>query len=87
MPTLLSSNQNDNISKFNSTSEGDPKRLEESISSFVALLILLALIITLLSTSLATFHFHKWKLKSKKLQRAQEEYERDQGNSKLQHST
>ncbi|XP_037603573.1 uncharacterized protein C11orf87 homolog [Sebastes umbrosus] len=46
-------------------------------SSTLALLVLVAVLLGIILLSLATFHFHKRKLRNKKIQRAQEEYERD----------
>lgn len=46
-------------------------------SSTLALLVLVAVLVGIIVVSLATFHFHKRKLRNKKIQRAQEEYERD----------
>ncbi|XP_075878593.1 uncharacterized protein C11orf87-like [Nelusetta ayraudi] len=47
------------------------------LSSTLALLVLLAVLVGIVLVSLATFHFHKRKLRNRKIQRAQEEYERD----------
>ncbi|XP_034539913.1 uncharacterized protein C11orf87 homolog [Notolabrus celidotus] len=46
-------------------------------SSTLALLVLVAVLVGIILVSLATFHFHKRKLRNRKIQRAQEEYERD----------
>ncbi|XP_023126082.1 uncharacterized protein C11orf87 homolog [Amphiprion ocellaris] len=46
-------------------------------SSALALLVLVAVLVGIILVSLATFHFHKRKLRNRKIQRAQEEYERD----------
>lgn len=46
-------------------------------SSTLALLVLVAVLVGIVLVSLATFHFHKRKLRNRKIQRAQEEYERD----------
>ncbi|XP_029375970.1 uncharacterized protein C11orf87 homolog [Echeneis naucrates] len=46
-------------------------------SSALALLVLVAVLAGIVLVSLATFHFHKRKLRNRKIQRAQEEYERD----------
>ncbi|XP_037543789.1 uncharacterized protein C11orf87 homolog [Nematolebias whitei] len=46
-------------------------------SSTLALLVLVAVLVGVVLVSLATFHFHKRKLRNRKIQRAQEEYERD----------
>lgn len=49
-------------------------------SSTLALLVLVAVLVGIVLVSLATFHFHKRKLRNRKIQRAQEEYERDSRN-------
>ncbi|XP_013855596.1 uncharacterized protein C11orf87 homolog [Austrofundulus limnaeus] len=46
-------------------------------SSTLALLVLVAVLAGIVLVSLATFHFHKRKLRNRKIRRAQEEYERD----------
>ncbi|AWP00077.1 Hypothetical protein SMAX5B_004298 [Scophthalmus maximus] len=46
-------------------------------SSALALLVLVAVLVGIIFVSLATFHFHKRKLRNRKIRRAQEEYERD----------
>ncbi|XP_060941285.1 uncharacterized protein C11orf87-like [Limanda limanda] len=46
-------------------------------SSTLALLILVAVLAGVVLVSMATFHLHKRKLRKRKVQRAQEEYERD----------
>ncbi|XP_017275343.1 uncharacterized protein C11orf87 homolog [Kryptolebias marmoratus] len=46
-------------------------------SSTLALLVLVAALVGVVLVSLATFHFHKRKLRDRKIRRAQEEYERD----------
>uniref|UniRef100_A0AAQ4PUS9 Uncharacterized protein n=1 Tax=Gasterosteus aculeatus aculeatus TaxID=481459 RepID=A0AAQ4PUS9_GASAC len=46
-------------------------------SSTLALLVLVAVLAGIVLVSLATFHFHKRKLRKRKILRAQEEYERD----------
>ncbi|XP_008330874.1 uncharacterized protein C11orf87 homolog [Cynoglossus semilaevis] len=46
-------------------------------SSTLALLVLVVVLVGIVLVSLATFHFHKRKLRNRKIQRAQEEYERD----------
>ncbi|XP_028277401.1 uncharacterized protein C11orf87-like [Parambassis ranga] len=46
-------------------------------SSTLALLVLVAVLVGIILVSLATFHIHKRKLRNRKIQRAQEEYERD----------
>ncbi|XP_063060532.1 uncharacterized protein C11orf87 homolog [Engraulis encrasicolus] len=52
-------------------------QLFQSFSSTAVLFVLIALIIGIMFLSLVTFHFHKCKMKKRKIQRAQEEYERD----------
>ncbi|XP_058483413.1 uncharacterized protein C11orf87 homolog [Solea solea] len=47
------------------------------LSSTLALLVLVVVLVGIVLVSLATFHIHKWKLRNRKIQRAQEEYERD----------
>ncbi|PWA14611.1 hypothetical protein CCH79_00017614 [Gambusia affinis] len=47
------------------------------LSSTLALLVLVAVLVGIILVSLATFLFHKRKLRNRKIQRAQEEYERD----------
>ncbi|XP_061608462.1 uncharacterized protein C11orf87 homolog [Phyllopteryx taeniolatus] len=47
------------------------------LSSTLALLVLVAVLAGVVLVSVATFHFHKRRLKKRKIQRAQEEYERD----------
>ncbi|XP_076017497.1 uncharacterized protein C11orf87 homolog [Genypterus blacodes] len=46
-------------------------------SSTLALIVLVAVLVGIILVSMATFHFHKRKLRNRKIQRAQEEYERD----------
>ncbi|KAJ7996965.1 hypothetical protein DPEC_G00224000 [Dallia pectoralis] len=46
-------------------------------SSTFALMVLVAMIIGTVLVSLAAFHFNKRRMKKRKIQRAQEEYERD----------
>lgn len=46
-------------------------------SSALALLVLVAVLAGIVLVSMATFHLHKRKLRNRKIQRAQEEYERD----------
>lgn len=52
-------------------------QLFQSFSSTAVLFVLIALIVGIIFVSLVTFHFHKSKMKKRKIQRAQEEYERD----------
>uniref|UniRef100_A0A8C5PPC5 Uncharacterized protein n=1 Tax=Leptobrachium leishanense TaxID=445787 RepID=A0A8C5PPC5_9ANUR len=62
----------------NMTEEMELRLLDGALSSTVALIVVLTIIFSLVMTSLLTHCFHKWKLRAKKLQRAQEEYLRDQ---------
>ncbi|KAG8553788.1 hypothetical protein GDO81_003543 [Engystomops pustulosus] len=66
------------LSKQNVTDDMELELLEGALSSTLVLVVLMTIIFTLVVTSLLTYCFHKWKLKAKKLQRAQEEYQRDQ---------
>ncbi|XP_071316812.1 uncharacterized protein C11orf87 homolog [Trachinotus anak] len=52
-------------------------RLFPPFSSALALLVLVAVLAGIVLVSLATFHLHKRRLRNRKIQRAQEEYERD----------
>ncbi|XP_031429713.1 uncharacterized protein C11orf87 homolog [Clupea harengus] len=52
-------------------------QLFQSFSSTAVLFVLIALIIGIIFISIVTFHFHKSKMKKRKIQKAQEEYERD----------
>ncbi|KAF7700126.1 uncharacterized protein C11orf87 homolog [Silurus meridionalis] len=56
--------------------------LFRSFSSTMVLLVLLSMIAGTILVSLATFHLHKSKMRKRKIQRAQEEYERDSGRPK-----
>ncbi|KAG9348337.1 hypothetical protein JZ751_002072 [Albula glossodonta] len=49
----------------------------QAFSSTAVLIVLIAVIIGIIFVSLITFHFHKSKMKKRKIQKAQEEYERD----------
>lgn len=53
------------------------QQLFQSFSSTLVLTVLVTLIFCLIVLSLSTFHMHKRRMKKRKLQRAQEEYERD----------
>ncbi|MEE6513430.1 hypothetical protein FKM82_021074 [Ascaphus truei] len=68
----------ENLTKLNVTNELELRLLDGALSSTVVLVVVLAIILSLVMTSLLTYCFHKWKLRGKKLQRAQEEYQRDQ---------
>ncbi|XP_016413010.1 uncharacterized protein C11orf87 homolog [Sinocyclocheilus rhinocerous] len=52
-------------------------QLFQAFSSTVVLFVLIAMIIGIIFVSVTTFHFHKSKMKKRKIQKAQEEYERD----------
>nr|XP_055051640.1 uncharacterized protein C11orf87 homolog [Misgurnus anguillicaudatus]XP_055051641.1 uncharacterized protein C11orf87 homolog [Misgurnus anguillicaudatus] len=52
-------------------------QLFQAFSSTVVLFVLIALIIGIIVVSVTTFYFHKSKMKKRKIQKAQEEYERD----------
>uniref|UniRef100_A0AAY5K1L6 Uncharacterized protein n=1 Tax=Esox lucius TaxID=8010 RepID=A0AAY5K1L6_ESOLU len=52
-------------------------QLFQAFSSTVVLIVLVVVIIGIIAVSLATFHFHKRKMKRRKIRKAQEEYERD----------
>ncbi|XP_060013925.1 uncharacterized protein C11orf87 homolog [Lagenorhynchus albirostris] len=53
------------------------QQLFHSFSSTLVLIVLVTLIFCLIVLSLSTFHIHKRRMKKRKMQRAQEEYERD----------
>ncbi|ELW64227.1 uncharacterized protein C11orf87 homolog [Tupaia chinensis] len=53
------------------------QQLFQSFSSTLVLIVLVTLIFCLIVLSLSTFHIHKRRMKKRKMQRAQEEYERD----------
>lgn len=53
------------------------QQIFQSFSSTLVLIVLVTLIFCLIVLSLSTFHIHKRRMKKRKMQRAQEEYERD----------
>lgn len=53
------------------------QQLFQSFSSTLVLIVLVTLIFCLIVLSLSTFHIHKRRMKKRKMQRAQEEYEKD----------
>ncbi|XP_012917904.1 uncharacterized protein C11orf87 homolog [Mustela putorius furo] len=57
------------------------QQLFQSFSSTLVLIVLVTLIFCLIVLSLSTFHIHKRRMKKRKMQRAQEEYERDHCSS------
>lgn len=81
VPALLTSTDYENFAELNTTRDTETKQLEGSLSSTIALIIVLIIIFSLVMTSLVTYCFHKWKLRGKKLQRAQEEYQKDHEKS------
>ncbi|KAJ8414497.1 hypothetical protein AAFF_G00036990 [Aldrovandia affinis] len=52
-------------------------QLFQVFSSTAVLIVLIVMIIGIIFVSLVTFHFHKSKMKKRKIEKAQEEYERD----------
>ncbi|XP_071754738.1 uncharacterized protein C11orf87-like [Centroberyx gerrardi] len=64
------------VSQGNGTC-ADQVSLFPPFSSTLALLVLVVMLVGIIFVSLATFHFHKRKLRNRKIQRAQEEFERD----------
>uniref|UniRef100_A0A672SPR7 Uncharacterized protein n=2 Tax=Sinocyclocheilus grahami TaxID=75366 RepID=A0A672SPR7_SINGR len=74
---------------FNGATETNGTRAEkvqhvlQPFSSTVALLVLGMVIIGVILLSLTTYHFHKSKMKKRKILRAQEEYERDNCGSSI----
>ncbi|OCT67438.1 hypothetical protein XELAEV_18038734mg [Xenopus laevis] len=68
----------DSVINQNVTGDTDVRLLDGALSSIVVLIMLLSIICSLVVTSLLTYCFHKWKLRARKLQRAQEEYQKDQ---------
>uniref|UniRef100_A0A8C4RXG8 Si:dkey-35i13.1 n=1 Tax=Erpetoichthys calabaricus TaxID=27687 RepID=A0A8C4RXG8_ERPCA len=68
---------NRNVSQSNGTCITEVDRLFQTFSSTIVLIVLIAVICGLIFLSLVTFHFHKSKMKKRKIERAQEEYERD----------
>ncbi|CAN8188963.1 unnamed protein product [Coccothraustes coccothraustes] len=78
---LLASAEYENFAAVNSTRDTESEQLQGSLSSTIALIVVLVIIFSLVMTSLITYCFHKWKLTGKRLQKAQEEYQRDQEKS------
>ncbi|XP_010891838.1 uncharacterized protein C11orf87 homolog [Esox lucius] len=64
-------------SQTNGTCMDQINRFFQPFSSTFALMVLVAMIIGIILVSLAAFHFNKRRMKKRKIQRAQEEYERD----------
>lgn len=78
MPAFWTSEDYENVNKMNATIQAEATHLEAPLSSMVALIIVLIIIFSLVMTSFVTYCFHKWKLRGRKLQKALEEYQRDQ---------
>lgn len=87
VPALVASTDYENFAKLNTTRDAETQQLEGSLSSTIALVVVLVIIFSLIMTSLLTYCFHKWKLRSKKLQRAQEEYQKDHEKSIFQNTS
>ncbi|XP_061106336.1 uncharacterized protein C11orf87 homolog [Conger conger] len=68
----------------NGTCIDQVEHLFQVFSSTLVLIALVAVIIGIILVSLTTFHFHKSKMKKRKIQRAQEEYERDNCSPKTE---
>ncbi|XP_067085376.1 uncharacterized protein C11orf87 homolog [Osmerus mordax] len=64
-------------SQTNGTCMDQMERFFPPFSSTFALIVLVTMIVGIIFVSLATFHFHKRRMRKRKIQRAQEEYERD----------
>ncbi|KAJ8416759.1 hypothetical protein AAFF_G00326370 [Aldrovandia affinis] len=78
LPIALATNDTQTSVPFtNLTEVGVPKHHEDSSSSVIALMVVVALACAVIVASLATFHCHKRQLHSRKLRRAQTEYETD----------
>lgn len=77
LPAFLTAKEYKAYSIVNATSNAEGQQTEASLSSAVALSVVLFLIFSVITMSLATFCLHKWKLKIKKLQKAHEEYQKD----------
>lgn len=68
--------------RANGTCADPTDPLFRSFSSTMVLLVLVAMIAGTIMVSLVTFHLHKSKMRKRKMQKAQEEYERDSGRPK-----
>ncbi|KAM3935708.1 uncharacterized protein C11orf87 homolog isoform 1-T2 [Leptodactylus fuscus] len=64
------------------TTEVEP--LFQTFSSTLVLIVLATVIFCLVVLSLSTFHMHKSKMKKRKIEKAQEEYERDHCSPKAE---
>nr|XP_015196711.1 PREDICTED: uncharacterized protein C11orf87 homolog [Lepisosteus oculatus] len=68
---------NGTLNQNNDTCIVQVGRLFQTFSSTAVLVVLVAVIVGIIFVSLATSHVHKSKMKKRKIQKAQEEYERD----------
>uniref|UniRef100_A0A8C5PCF7 Uncharacterized protein n=1 Tax=Leptobrachium leishanense TaxID=445787 RepID=A0A8C5PCF7_9ANUR len=75
-PCLLNRTSPSNSSSTNCLTEV-VEPLLQSFSSTLVLIVLATVIFCLVVLSLSTFHMHKSKMKKRKIEKAQEEYERD----------
>ncbi|XP_063300978.1 uncharacterized protein C11orf87 homolog [Pelobates fuscus] len=82
-PCLLNRTSPSN-STTNCVTEVEP--LFQSFSSTLVLIVLATVIFCLVVLSLSTFHMHKSKMKKRKIEKAQEEYERDHCSPKAERS-
>lgn len=73
---------NGTVRTNNGTCADPTNPLFRSFSSTMVLLVLVTMIAGTVLVSLVTFHLHKSKMRKRKMQRAQEEYERDSGRPK-----
>lgn len=70
-------------SETNETRADKVQHVLQPFSSALALLVLGLVILGIILISLTTYHFHKSKMKKRKMLRAQEEYERDNCGSSV----
>ncbi|XP_056417644.1 uncharacterized protein C11orf87 homolog [Hyla sarda] len=79
-PCLLNGTSASNATSC--TTQVEP--LFQSFSSTLVLIVLATVIFCLVVLSLSTFHMHKSKMKKRKIEKAQEEYERDHCSPKAE---
>lgn len=79
-PCLLNRTSSSNTTSC--VTEVEP--LFQSFSSTLVLIVLATVIFCLVVLSLSTFHLHKSKMKKRKIEKAQEEYERDNCSPKAE---
>nr|DBA32686.1 TPA: hypothetical protein GDO54_000459 [Pyxicephalus adspersus] len=79
-PCLLNRTSSSNTTSC--VTEVEP--LFQSFSSTLVLIVLATVIFCLVVLSLSTFHLHKSKMKKRKIEKAQEEYERDHCSPKAE---